>query len=245
MKVSRSSAAGVPGESGADDSRAGDSVDDGSIMVGGGGVGDGASDDLGDGVGDATLSELLRRARGPRDWRALSSREAAASWGELRDWVEWLRAEFGFDHRVVPPCWYRHRPLVSVLSAVHDHWLAGYDPMGSLLGPGEWHRGLMQLEARLRDWASRTGCTLGEHRADVAITYPAEDDAWQAHVVDDVTVRQHREQQRTTGRNGSGHDPHLPIPLALVSPSAAPGAAASVQGPAAEGPAVQGGDGDA
>ena len=172
MDVSRSSADGVRGESGADDGRAGDSVDDGSIVVDGGGVGDGAGDDLGDGVGDAALTELLRRARGPRDWRALSSREAAASWGELREWVDWLRAECGFDHRVVPPCWYRHRGLVSVLSALHDHWLAAYDPMGSLLGPGEWHRGLMQLEARLREWASRTGCTLGEHRADVAHRVP-------------------------------------------------------------------------
>ena len=163
---------------------------------------------------DRALTELLLRTRGPLDWRTLPAPDAATAWGELRDWVGWLRSEFGFDHRVVPPCWYRHRALVSVLSALHDHWLAAYDPMGSLFGPGEWHRGLIQLEARLRDWASRTACSLGEHREDMATAYPPDDDAWRAHLADDVAARQRREQrQRAAGRE---QGPRLPIPLALV-----------------------------
>lgn len=177
-------------------------------------AGDTLSDTCDSSDADAALTDLLRRARGPLEWRALSSHEAATAWGELREWVGWLRTEFGFDHRVVPPCWYRHRALVSVLSALHDHWLAGYDPMGSLLGPGEWHRGLIQLEMRLREWASRTGCSVGEHRADVAIAYPPDDDAWQANVADDVAARRSRERHQ---RTVSGErDSQLPIPLALV-----------------------------
>ena len=139
---------------------------------------------------DRALTELLLRTRGPLDWRTLPAHDAVTVWGELRDWVGWLRAEFGFDHRVVPPCWYRHRALVSVLSALHDHWLAAYDPMSSLAGAGEWHRGLIQLEARLREWASRTGCSLGEHREDIATAYPPDHEAWRAHLAGDMAARQ-------------------------------------------------------
>jgi hypothetical protein len=173
-----------------------------------------AAQDLG--ADDASLRALLARAGGPVDWRSVSAQDAAGVWAELREWVDWLRVEFGFDHRLVPSCWFRHSAIVNVLSALRDHWLAAYDPMGSLLGPGEWHRGLMQLEVRLRDWASRTGCAVGAHRPDVLIAYLADDAAWEAHVANDVTER--RARVRVRGATG----PALDIALA-VTPTAETG----------------------
>ena len=164
------------------------------------------------GADDAALAEMLRGAGGPTSWRAISAHAAPGHWRDLRDWVEWFRVEFGLDHRVVPPCWYLHRALVNVLSALRDHWLSAYDPMGSPLGPADWHRGLMPLEMRLREWASRTGCTIGEHRADVSMVYPPDDEVWAAHVAADVAARARRD------RRGPTNGPALDIALALTPP---------------------------
>ena len=138
---------------------------------------------------DERLEALLAAATGPVNWREVGSDEARERWVALRGWVEWFRLEFGFDHRVVPPCWYRHPALVSVLSALRDHWVCAYDPLNTPIGAADWHRSLMQLEVRLRDWASRTGCTVSEHRPDVAAVYPDDTQAWEAHVDEDVAAR--------------------------------------------------------
>lgn len=140
-------------------------------------------------TGDERFARLLELPRGLVDWRSLSAADAYAAWAALRDWILWLRREFAFDHRVVPPCWYRHPALVSVISALHDHWRAAYDPLNSLLGPSDWHRAFVQLEPRLREWASRTGCTASMHRADVVADYPDDSAEWEAHVAADVAAR--------------------------------------------------------
>jgi hypothetical protein len=107
--------------------------------------------------------------------------------------VNWFRLEFSYDHRVVPPCWYQHRALVSVLAALHDHWSAAYDSLNGAGGASEWHRALITLEARLRDWAARTGCTADTHRADLIAAYPDDSAAWRRHVLIDVNERTDRE----------------------------------------------------
>ncbi len=139
------------------------------------------------------LETLLAAASGPVDWRGVSSADAKAAWTALRPWVEWFRREYSFDHRVVPPCWYRHSALVSVLSALHDQWRSAYDPLNTPAASSEWHRGLIPLEQRLRDWASRTGCTASAHRPDVVAQYPDGGDEWAAHVAADVAARAERE----------------------------------------------------
>ncbi|MGH3495678.1 MAG: hypothetical protein ACRDQ1_20950, partial [Sciscionella sp.] len=113
---------------------------------------------------DARLDELLAAATGPLNWRTLQADDARAQWVQLREWVDWFRVEFGFDHRVVPPCWYRHRALVSVLSALRDHWVCAYDPLNTPDGASDWLRALMSLETLQREWAARTGCTVTVHR---------------------------------------------------------------------------------
>lgn len=148
---------------------------------------------------DAHRIALLAAPAAPTDWRSLPSGERGERWSELRIWVAWLRRELVLDHRVVPPCWYRHAALVSVLSALHDHWHYAYDPLNSLLGPSDWHRTFVQLEQRLRDWSSRTGCTVGVHRPDVVLDYPDDDAEWTSHVVSDVAARARAEAAEAEG----------------------------------------------
>ncbi len=148
------------------------------------------------------LAAVLGAPASPVDWCRVGSGVAGQRWSELREWVVWFRREFGFDHRVVPPCWYRHLALVSVLSAVRDAWLGAYDPLNSPAGPADWHQRLLVLEPRLREWASRTGCTLGAHRPDVVTAYPDGEQAWKTHVATDVAARRARE-IRTAQRDGA------------------------------------------
>lgn len=133
---------------------------------------------------------LLSRSTGPVNWRTLPATDAAEHWASLREWVDWFRHEFAYDHRVVPPCWYRHPALTSTLSALRDHWITAYDPMNSPTGASEWHRVLMQLETRLRDLATRTGCTTSDHRADLVADYPDDHDTWQRHLRQDIAARE-------------------------------------------------------
>ena len=143
---------------------------------------------------DARLEALLAAATGPVNWRDLPAEQAETKWTALREWVVWFRREFAFDHRVVAPCWYLHPALVSVLSALRDHWVCCYDPLNSPAGAADWHRSFAQLEPRLREWAARTGCTLGAHRAEVVAEYPNDTAAWQEHVAGDVEARSRCEQ---------------------------------------------------
>ncbi len=156
---------------------------------------------------DARLQAMLAAAAGPVDWRGVSSADAKAAWAALRAWVEWFRREFVFDHRVVPPCWYRHSALVSVLAALHDHWRSAYDSLNTPAASSDWHRSLLQLEQRLRDWASRTGCTVGTHRPDVVAEYPDDSAEWAAHVAADVAARAQRERMAPTGAGIDGPRP--------------------------------------
>jgi hypothetical protein len=152
---------------------------------------------------DAQLESLFsRKSSGPLNWRTMPGADAIDEWQTLREWVDATRREFALDHRTIPPCWYRHPALVSVLSALRDHWSAAHDPMAGLNGPSEWHRAFMLLETRLRDWAARTGCTASQHRRDVIAEYPDGYDEWKTHVDDDVALREERELDDDLNING-------------------------------------------
>jgi hypothetical protein len=150
-------------------------------------------------VRQVAVRRVLGAASGPVDRRTVLSADAADVWSELRGWVDWFRSEFALDHRVVPPCWYRHRALVSVLSALRDHWVCAYDPLNTPVGASDWHRALMQLEPRLREWAARTGCTMSAHRPDVVPEYPDDGEVWRAHVAADIAVRSEQEANTAVG----------------------------------------------
>src|SRR3954468_14353609 len=123
------------------------------------------------------------------DWRHVPSPEAVEAWAELRKWVEWLKDRYVLEHRVVPPCWYLHGALVDLLTALRDHHEYAFGELQPATAAAEWHRVFRDLEPRLRDWASRTGCTRDQHRPDVTVGWPDDAARWKTHVVEDERRR--------------------------------------------------------
>lgn len=138
---------------------------------------------------DWSTDEVLRAVGAPTDWRTVSSGAAARTWSELREWVEWFKDRYALDHRVVPPCWYLHPSLVDLLTALRDHHEYTFTELQPATAATEWHQVFRDLEQRLRDWASRTGCTRDEHRPDVTLEWAHDDARWKQHLADD---QQHR-----------------------------------------------------
>jgi hypothetical protein len=132
---------------------------------------------------------FLGRGSGPTNWRAVPAERAVEQWRLLHRWVCWFRDRFGYDYRVVPPCWYLHPAQVELLSALRDHWLSAYDPLNSPTAASEWHRVLAQLEPRLREWAARTGCTTREHRPDPTASVIDDAARWETHLREDTVHR--------------------------------------------------------
>jgi hypothetical protein len=137
---------------------------------------------------------LLGAIQSPTDWRKIPPAEARPHWQQLREWVEWFKDRYGLDHRVVPPCWYLHGALVDVLTALRDHHQYAFNDLQPATAASDWHRTFRDLEPRIRDWASRTGCNRDEHRSDLAMPGPDDTATWQKHLLDDEHHRRAREQ---------------------------------------------------
>ncbi|NIL78406.1 hypothetical protein [Rhodococcus sp. B10] len=58
-------------------------------------------------------------------WRYLDHVQARQLWDELIDWVNWIRDRYELDTKI-PPCWYRHSPVVEELSALMVAWTDAY-----------------------------------------------------------------------------------------------------------------------
>ncbi|QCB51810.1 hypothetical protein E5720_17535 [Rhodococcus sp. PAMC28707] len=58
-------------------------------------------------------------------WRYLDSAQSRALWTELIDWTTWIRDRYQLDTKI-PPCWYRHGPVVEELSALMAAWTDAY-----------------------------------------------------------------------------------------------------------------------
>jgi hypothetical protein len=108
----------------------------------------------------------------PICWPALSREEQEEAFDALDDWVAWLLDRYALDHRTIPPCWAEHGALLEELSALRTGWLAAY----SLTSPGDrpldWHADFAAARRRLSEWAARTGCRAGQHRAELAVKRP-------------------------------------------------------------------------
>jgi hypothetical protein len=137
---------------------------------------------------------LLGTVGSPTDWRSVAASTAPEGWAELRDWVEWFKDRYALDHRVVPPCWYVHGALVDLLTALRDHHEYAFGELQPATAAAEWQRVFRDLEPRLRDWASRTGCTRDQHRPDLTVDWPDDAARWKAHVVEDEQRRLAAEQ---------------------------------------------------
>lgn len=121
---------------------------------------------------------------GPLHWPALQPEDSRQEWAALRTWVEQLVERFGWSARVIPPCWYRHNPLVETLSALRDYERACFHPRASPAAAYDFLRTLRDAEQLLTDWTSRAGCTAGDHHDRPTRTLMAEDDTGWAAVVE-------------------------------------------------------------
>ncbi|WP_322544553.1 DUF4913 domain-containing protein [Rhodococcoides fascians] len=93
-------------------------------------------------------------------WRYLDAEQARALWSELIDWTTWLRERYELGTKI-PPCWYRHDPVVEELSALMAAWTDAYyrgDECRDDLTAWhtQWFRPLM---ARIRDISDFDSCT--------------------------------------------------------------------------------------
>ena len=141
-----------------------------------------------------STDELIGALRAPTDWRTVPASIGAEEWADLREWVEWFRDRYRLDYRVVPPCWYLHGALVDLLTALRDHHEYAFSGLQAGPAATEWHRMLLDLEPRLRDWVSRNGCTRDEHREDVTVVWPDDVARWTVYVSEDAQRRAAAEQ---------------------------------------------------
>lgn len=125
-----------------------------------------ADPDLTDGELDALVDTLLANPARPVAWSGLPAAERPGQWAALDGWVRWLAGRYALDPREIPPCWYRHGPLVEELSALRTAHVAAYDSRAQPTAPADWHHTLAATRSRLHDWVARTGCRPAEHRHD-------------------------------------------------------------------------------
>lgn len=111
----------------------------------------------------------------PINWRLLSANDAEYEWLALNEWVHWLRITFGLPASVIPPFWHRHWELVWELSALHQHWLAAYDPGQHTSAAIGWMADFHTAIQRLRDWTATSGTRLDHDRPTRVTTWPGED----------------------------------------------------------------------
>ena len=134
----------------------------------------------------------------PLHWPAVTAEDAASEWAELRVWVTRLTERYDMDFRTLPSCWYKHNALVEALVALRDHERACFCESASLTAGLEWQRGLRDVEARLREWTSRTGC-LARHVNRRDVPADASDEDFARFVESDVTTRRHRAVEAALG----------------------------------------------
>jgi hypothetical protein len=111
----------------------------------------------------------------PVNWRLLPADEAEQEWLALNEWTHWLRREFGLGAAVLPPYWHRHPELVWELSALHQRWLAAFDPYQDPSAPLMWMAEFAAARQRLHDWVAISGTRLDRDRPTRQTAWPGED----------------------------------------------------------------------
>ncbi|WP_426518781.1 hypothetical protein ACPPVQ_03780 [Diaminobutyricibacter sp. McL0618] len=114
-------------------------------------------EDLLDSLPDNWGDQVPRRSPGMLgitvvNWRTLERADALQAWTDLGEWVAWFTRRYNLPARKIPPCWYKHGPLVEELSALHTAWLVSYDSLDAGYGPIGWHERLAAATPRLAGW---------------------------------------------------------------------------------------------
>ncbi|MFD5141210.1 hypothetical protein ACFWMX_34105 [Streptomyces sp. NPDC058378] len=96
-------------------------------------------------------------------WAAMDPVDRHQRLRELATWVDWLRTTFEL-HNSIPPCWYRHPPVVEHLTALYAGWIrtyAGEPTPGRELAEADWINTLHAFTPRLQ----LAACATGVHQA--------------------------------------------------------------------------------
>lgn len=126
-----------------------------------------------DGVDEVMGAKITR-------WRDMPDEDAAAAWDELRAFVEWIVTRYELTDNIIPPCWYRHGPLVEELSALRAAWDASFvvETDGGL-GPIGWHERFALAQQRFKEHY-RGECKRGSggHVETPVVKLEISDDDW-------------------------------------------------------------------
>jgi len=125
----------------------------------------------------------------PIHWPSLLPSESRAEWEDLRAWVEQFVDRFALDTRTIPPCWYRHNTMVETLAALRDHERGSYGHSIAKTTAVAWLRAVRDVEALLKESASRNGCTAAEHRPDARARWSVAEGEWAAFIGHDEAQR--------------------------------------------------------
>jgi hypothetical protein len=133
----------------------------------------------------------------PTAWQTISADDAAKEWDQLRRWVEDLQDRFEhLDHHALPRCWWRHNSHVEALVALRDHERSSFADTAPATAPLDWFRALRDITALLRTWTAELGCG-ATHQPPAQPLRPADTDAWDRFVTDDVNRRRNRQPATT------------------------------------------------
>lgn len=94
-------------------------------------------------------------------WAAMDREDRETRLMELTGWVDWLVKTFEL-HNAIPPCWYRHSPVIEHLTALYLAWVRTYaGPTGGLSPHAEieWIQALHHLLPTM----ARPACQSGAH----------------------------------------------------------------------------------
>lgn len=103
----------------------------------------------------------------PINWWRLDPEERTETLTTLAVFVPELVRRYALSDQILPPCWYRHEPLVQELLALYQYRNQNqFLPTAPPVAPKEFHFELQQVIARLRSWVAQTGCNIAEHNED-------------------------------------------------------------------------------
>ncbi|MEE1769292.1 hypothetical protein PUR34_14310 [Streptomyces sp. JV185] len=116
-------------------------------------------------------------------WAAMDPPERRERMRELAAWVDWLRRTFEL-HNSIPPCWYRHPPVVEHLTALYTGWVrtyAGEQTPGRELAEADWISTLHNFTPRLQ----LAACAGGRHQDPPPLVPPplGADEAFEVYLV--------------------------------------------------------------
>lgn len=99
----------------------------------------------------------------------------------LRDWVDWFITRWQISPSEVPPCWWRHGPIMAELYALWCCYQLAHASTDSGAGPLSFMERLVGARGRLRSATSSAGCSARLHEdaaAPVVLTEGTDSSEW-------------------------------------------------------------------